>query len=84
MKNKILVIVYVPMIEKEYDIYIPIVKKVGTVKNLITKFVEENSEGTFIDDGCKNLYDKLTGEKIDEQQFVKFSNIKNGSKLLLY
>ena len=31
MKNKILVIVYVPLIEKEFDIYIPIVKKVGTV-----------------------------------------------------
>ena len=37
MKNKLLVIVYVPLIEKELDVYIPIVKKVGTVKNLIIK-----------------------------------------------
>lgn len=84
MNNKILVMVYVPMIEREFDIYIPVVKKVGTVKNLIVKIVEESSEGFFINDGCKMLYDKITGEQIDEQKFVKYSNIKNGSKLVLY
>ena len=84
MKNKVLVIVSVPLIEKEFDLYIPTVKKVGTVKNLIIKIVEEASDGTFRDDGCKSLYDKVTGEKIDEQQYVKYSNIKNGTKLVLY
>lgn len=84
MTNKILVIVYVPLIEREYNIYIPIVKKVGTIKNLIIKIIEENSEGTFENDGCKYLYYKTTGEKIDDKQFVKFTNIKNGTKLILY
>ena len=84
MQNKILVIVYVPMIEREFDVYIPIVKKVGTVKNLIIKIVEENSDGIFVNDNTKNLYDKLSGEKIDDQLFVKESIIKNGSKLILY
>ena len=84
MENKILVGIYVPLIEKEYDVYIPIVKKFGTIKNLFIKFVEENSDGTFVDDGCKNFYDKITGEQIDDNQFVKFSNIKNGFKLILY
>ena len=83
MKNKILVMVYVPMIEEEYDVYIPTIKKVGTIKNLIIKMIEENNDA-FVDDGCKYLYDKMTGEKIDEQQFIKYSLIKNGSKLVLY
>ena len=83
MKNKILVMVYVPMIEEEYDVYIPTIKKVGTIKNLIIKMIEENNDA-FVDDGCKYLYDKMTGEKIDEQQFIKYSVIKNGSKLVLY
>ena len=39
---------------------------------------------TFIDDNCKKLYDKLTGELIDDNQFVRKSTIKNGSKLILY
>ena len=84
MMNKILVIVYVPLIEKEYNIYIPIVKKVGTIKNLIIKIIEENSEGAFQNDGCKNLYYKNTGERVDDKQFVKYTNIKNGTKLILY
>lgn len=84
MKNKILVVVYVPLIEKEFNIYIPNAKKVGTIKNLIIKIVEESSDGTFLNDGCKELYDKLTGEQIDDNQFVKYSNIKNGTKLILY
>lgn len=78
-----LVIVYIPLIEEEYDIYIPVIKKVGTIKNLIIKMVEENNDA-FINDGCKHLYDKSSGERIAENQFVRHSTIKNGSKLILY
>lgn len=84
MKNKILVVVYIPLLEKSYDIYIPIVKKVGVIKKLIIDIVVENSDGTFVDDGCRYLYYKLNGEKIDENQYVKDSAIKNGTKLILY
>lgn len=84
MKNKILILVYVPMIEKEYNIYIPLAKKVGTIKNLIINVVEEASEGVFQNNNCRYLYDKISGEKIDDNQFVKNSGIKNGSKIILY
>ena len=84
MNSKILVIVYIPMLEREYEIYVPTVKRVGTIKNLIIKVVEENSDGTFLNDGTKYLYDKITGEKIEDNLFVKYSNIKNGTKLVLY
>ena len=84
MKNKILVLVYVPIIEKEFNIYIPLAKKVGTIKNLIIKIVEENSDGVFKNDNCKYLYDKISGEQIDDNLFVKNSIIENGTKLILY
>ena len=80
MNNKLLIMVYVPLIDKEYDVYIPTVKKIGTVKNLIIKMIEENSEDAFVNDGCKFLYDKLTGEKLDDNKFIKYSSIKNGTK----
>ena len=41
MKNKILIQVEVPMIEKTYDLYIPVNKKVGTIKRLIEEAVQE-------------------------------------------
>lgn len=83
MKEKILVLVYIPVIEKELDVYIPLVKRVGSVKNLITSIIEEDSDGAFINDGTLFLYDKLTGERLDDREYV-INSIKNGSKLILY
>ena len=34
-KNKILIELEIPLIEKSYDLYIPINKRIGTVKKLI-------------------------------------------------
>lgn len=84
MKNKILVIVYVPLIEKEYNIYIPNSKKLGVVKELIIEMVERDSDGTFVNDGYKNLYDKSTGKIMDDNEYIKKSSICNGTKLFLY
>ncbi len=39
MNNKILVIVYSPNVDEEYDIFIPINKKVETVKNIIVNSI---------------------------------------------
>lgn len=84
MKNKFLVVVHVPMLEKKFDVYIPIVKKVGVIKKIIIDIVVENSDGIFVDDGYRYLYDKATGEQIDDNEFVRDSKIKNGTKLILY
>ena len=35
MNNKMLVVVYSPLVDKEFDVFIPINKKVGTIKNII-------------------------------------------------
>ena len=84
MTNKVMVIVYIPMLEKEYDMYIPTVKKVGTVKGLIIKIIEELSNGTFQGNNTMYLYDKTSGEKIKDDIFIKDSIIVNGSKLILF
>ena len=84
MQGKIYVIVTIPMIEQEFDMYIPTGKIVGAIKNLKIQIVEEQSDFNFVDDGCKRLYDKITGDEINDNEFVKFSKIKNGSRLILY
>ena len=84
MKNKLLIIVSVPLLGEEYEMYIPVVKKVGLIKKMIIKIIEESSGGAFKDDGYKSLYDKATGERIHDEVFVKNSVIRNGSKLILY
>ena len=84
MNQKLYIVVKVPSIGEEYDMYIPTVKKVGVVRQLIISLVEEMSDFNFVDDGCKKLYYQSTGEMLDDNQFVKYSNIRNGTKLILY
>lgn len=83
MNDKFFIVVSVPLIEKEFDLYIPITKKVGTIKNLIIQLVAEQSDQVLLD-SFKSLYDKNSGERIEEEEYVKESKIKNGSKLILY
>lgn len=84
MKGKLYVIVSVPMIERDFDMYLPVVKKVGALKKLIVEIIENESDHSFVDDGCKNLYDRVTGEQINDNEFLKYSKVENGSKLILY
>ena len=83
MQNKFYVIVSVPMIERDFELYIPINKKVGTVKNLIIKMITEQSEQTFLSENNTVLYEKSTGDRILEEVFVKDSGIQDGSQLIL-
>lgn len=47
MMNKILITVKVPMIEREYDVYIPVSKNVKVTTELLIKTINELSEGHF-------------------------------------
>ena len=47
MMNKILLTVKVPMIEKTYDIKIPISKNIGVASNLLIEAINELSEGHY-------------------------------------
>lgn len=83
MQNKILVLVYVPMLETEYDILIPINKQIGTVKNNILNAIKELSEYDLSKKGNVHLYDKISGKMYDDNIYVKHSGIINGTKLII-
>lgn len=81
--NKILIEVYIPSIEKEYDIFVPISKRIGTVKELIENGLNafNNSEFSLRED--MNLYSKSTGEMYDVNMKIVDTDLQNGSKLIL-
>ncbi len=82
-RNKILITLYVPLIEKKYDLYIPINKKVGTVKKLIEESLIEITENGYIIIPETNFYSKETGELYDVNKNVRDTDLKNGSKVIL-
>lgn len=81
--NKVLVKLYVPIIEEQYDVWIPINKKVYIVINLLAKTVNELSGGYYKPHSMPMLYDRTTGEPYDINLNVKENKIKNGTELIL-
>ncbi len=77
MNNKILVTIFIPLLDENYDIFIPVNKKVGTIKNTIIESVKYLQPKQYL------LMNKEDCKLIDENVYVKNSGIHNGSKLIL-
>ena len=61
MNNKVLVELILPELEKKYDVYLPISKKIGNVIILINKAISELNENHIRTNN--SLYNRETGEK---------------------
>lgn len=84
MKNKILVQLIVPDMEESYDIYIPIHRKVGNVIELLSKAVSELTNGIYPISKKTGLYNAETGENYSIDSVIFDTNIRNGTKLILF
>ena len=60
-KNKILIELEIPLTEKKYDIFIPINKKIGTIKSLIEQALVELTDKAYEIREDTNLYSKENG-----------------------
>ena len=81
--NKILVKLSIPSIEKTYDLYIPINKKIGTVKNLIEKALIELTDNEYEIKKDTNFYSQETGEIYNVNSNVLDTDLENGSRIIL-
>lgn len=77
MNNKILVVVYSPLVDEEFDMFIPINKKVGTIKNIIMKTLNVDLLENHI------LINQEDNKIVEENVYVQNSGIKNGARLML-
>jgi len=80
--KKILINVYVPSIEKKYELFVPQNKTIGGLIELIVKGVSEMLDSN-LDFTNYNLYNKETGIVIDENRTLYELNILNGDSFLL-
>ena len=82
--NKYLITVIVPIVELEYDVYIPNNKKIGTIKTLILESLGELSNNSFNKKIAEvRMIDRDTGNEFENNVYVKDSGIKNGSKIII-
>ncbi len=81
--NKVLVYVYVPLIEQEYNLFIPINRKIGLIKKIIANSIIELSDNNYEVEYSYNLYNKDTNRLYNDSSYVIDTDIRNGSKLIL-
>ena len=78
--NKILVSVVIPILEKEYEIFIPKNRRVSNVIKMIIKGV---SDENYMPKYFPKLYNKETGKIYGYDQIIQDTDIENATKLIL-
>ena len=81
--EKVLVEVYVPGLERSFDVFIPVQSPMYEVLELIKKAVREMSDGRFVVNENTTLCHRENGTIININLSVYELRIKNGSKLML-
>lgn len=83
MNNKILIELQIPLIEKQFDLFVPINKKIGTIKNLVEQALVELTDNAYTPKEESNFYSKETGDVYDVNRTVRDTDLKNGSRIIL-
>ena len=83
MKNKILIKIFVPSIDDEYEIYIPTKESVKKVLDLIVKSIYELSDSNLNQQDSHYLLDPDTSRIYTNDQIIRDTDIKNGKKIIL-
>lgn len=83
MKNKVLVRVYVPCIDFEYEIYIPVNESIRKVITLIVNSVYELSDENININNNYCLFNPDTMEFYKLSSIVRDTDITNSKKIIL-
>ena len=83
MKNKVLVSLSIPEIDKKFDVYLPINKKIGNIINLLNKSIYELTDGELMLSAANSLFNATTKEKYESDILLANTNIRNGTELIL-
>ena len=82
MHNKLLISVSLPILDISFDLEVPNIIKVGSLKNIILDYVRNNYNND-MNLGTFRLIKRENGIELDSNLLLKDANISNGSILVL-
>ncbi len=82
MENKVLVTLYVPLIEKKYEVFLPASSRIGEIVRLLGKALLDINSGEYQLRGDEQLYQRTNGAKYAKDQLLRDTNIRNGTQLV--
>lgn len=83
MKNKLLIKLYVPAIDSEYEIFIPTNETIKKVVGLIIKCIEDLSDITLSSNSTYYLIDPELSAIYPNSAIIRDTNIVNDKKIIL-
>lgn len=81
--EKVLVEIFVPVLDRSFDVFIPLQSPMYEVLELIKKAVSEMSDGRFIANQNTTICHREDGSILNINLSVYELEIRNGSKLML-
>ena len=84
MDYKVLVNIFVPEIEQNYEFYIPVNRHIEMVIKIINKAISDLTFGQFPEKDNLQLCNRRTGQVYDNGHYVRNTDIKNGTQLVLF
>ncbi len=81
--NKVLVTLYTPYLDRQFDIYIPVNKRVYVIIDLLKKTLSDLSEGNFDVMRSYELYNYENGSLYDMNLLIRDTDIRNNSRIML-
>ena len=81
--NKVLVTIFVPLISEQYDVWLPLNKKIYNIIILLLKGINELNIQYYQMSKIPILYNKETGVYYDLNSKLQDTDIKNGTELIL-
>ena len=81
--NRVLVKVFFPQIDKWYETWIPLNKTISSIIKLLSQGVNDLNEGVYPIDSSLILYNRQTGDYYNPNTIAKYTDIKNGTELIL-
>lgn len=82
MNFRVYIIIETPILDKKYELLVPIDRRIHELINLLKKNIPELSENYYKNNN-PTLFNKSTGEAYDMNIIIKNSNIKTGTRLVL-
>lgn len=79
---RVYVVVEVPIIDKKFEILVPIDKRIHDLISLLKAAIPELSQN-YYKEKTPYIFNKFTGRMYDMNLIIKDSNIKTGTRLLL-
>lgn len=84
MEYKVLVNIFVPEIEQSFEFYIPVNKHIEAVIKIINKAIADITFDQYPVKDNLQFCNRRTGQIYDNGYYVRNTDIKNGTQLVLF